>query len=456
MNRISFSDLKKKYNDYIKYKESTFILPYGNNLTILYTGCNGDDCLKLEGGHEGDVVEINGEHFEFRYFTWVNEKDQPADPSEVITNENFNKYNRPIFNNGWSKDQLLAYFRVNILPKLQLNMNINHPKYKSCITKISKKDLIELILSNIYNPDILFNISSLIILLNIKNCLLNKQEQVQESITNKIRNITNKKKDPSYKRFKWENLCSVLDKINIHDLYELAAIERIPYYSSMSRREVCAELSKLAAERMIRKGKIEHKCLNKDSISGDSIKDIPAEFFVSFYDNNKLFCEDIRSLYKIVNETRYPKNPWNGVPFSKEVINLINDEYNILERTVNTFKDLNTKEEPISITSLLTQKVAKLLGLLNYPNNGQFFIDASNRKIQRFINKLKDNNILDSRDSRILLGESSKTKKMTLVNILINKIEGDRNQVQTQHGVISNLIFDISEIYNSIFNENSD
>lgn len=224
------------------------------------------------------------------------------------------------------------------------------------------------------------------------------------------------------KRYKWKNLCGILKKININDLYELAAIEKIPYYSSMTKREICAELSKLAAERMIRKGKIEHKCINENSVSGDDIKDIPAEFFVSFYDNDKLFCEDIRSLYNIVQTNITPKNPWNGVPFSEDILKLIKREYNDLTKTVNTFDDLENVQVNVSNTSLLSSKTADFLSLLNYPNPASNFINATKEQIKKFIDELTKKFILDPRDNRILLGESDSTIKLTLLDILINKI----------------------------------
>jgi hypothetical protein len=265
-----------------------------------------------------------------------------------------------------------------------------------------------------------------------------------------VRRIVNKKKGPE-KRYKWENLCGVLNKININDLYELAAFERIPYYSSMTRRELCAELSKLAAERMVRKGKIEHKCINEDSVSGDSIKDIPAEFFVSFYDNDKLFCEDIRSLYNIVKTNSIPKNPWNGVPFSKNIVNLIESEYYYLTQTVNTFDDLNVPQQVMSNTSLLSSKTSDLLSLLNYHKPAENFINATRAQVNTFIQELTKEFILDPRDNRILQNESDSTIKLTLINLLIEKIKNDRNQIQTPSGMLSGMAINISNVYNETF-----
>jgi hypothetical protein len=396
-----------------------------------------------------EVKEVNGQHFTFRYFLWVNENDKPANPDEIITKDNFLKYLRPVLNNGWSKEQLVTFIRVNIIPtllqKFNLNININNPSYIKCLTKQPKYNLRGLIRMYIngnldYKKDYY----------HLAKCLKYKQSRIQKGIKQKIKRIVNKKSETK-KRYKWENLCGVLNKININDLYELAAFERIPYYSSMTRRELCAELSKLAAERMVRKGKIEHKCINEDSVSGDSIKDIPAEFFVSFYDNDKLFCEDIRSLYNIVKTNSIPKNPWNGVPFSKQIVNLIESEYYYLTQTVNTFEDLNVPEQVMSNTSLLSSKTSDLLSLLNYPKPAANFINATKEQINTFIQELTKEFILDPRDNRILQNESDSTIKLTLINLLIEKIKNDRNQIQTPSGMLSGMAINISNVYNEVF-----
>lgn len=401
--------------------------------------------------HEGidEVKEVNGQHYTFRYFLWVNENDKPANPDEIITKDNFLKYPRPMFDNGWSKEQLVTFVRVNIIPiilqRFNLNLNINNPSYIKCI-KLSKEDLNELI--NLYITEKLDDKDNYVIKALV-NCLKRKQKMIQVNITDKIRRIVNK--NDTKKRYKWENLCGILNKININDLYELAAFERIPFYSSMTRRELCAELSKLAAERMILKGKLEHKCINESSVSGDDIKDIPAEFFVSFYDNDKLFCEDIRSLYNITQTNDTPKNPWNGVPFSDGIIKMIKTEYETLTKTVNTFDDLNTKEQVMSNTSLLSSKTSDLLSLLNYPKPASNFINATREQVETFIEELTKEFVLDPRDNRILQNESSSTLKLTLINILIDKIKNNRNQIQTPSGMLSGMAINISNIYNETF-----
>lgn len=398
-----------------------------------------------------EVKEVNGQHFTYRYFLWVNENDKPANLDEIITKENFFKFKRSVFNNGWSRNQLFTFVRVNIVPiilqKYNINININNPSYITCLTTQPKRNLNELI--RMYINDTSFSYQNNRIISQLVNCLKKTQSLIQKGITYKIQRIT--KKNETKKRYKWENLCGVLDKININDLYELAAFERIPYYSSMTRRELCADLAKLAADRMIRKGKIEHKCINEDSISGDSIKDIPAEFFVSFYDNNKLFCEDIRSLYNIIQTTGVPKNPWNGVPFSNKIVNLIKNEYALLGRTVNTFDDINQVERVISNTSLLSSKTSDLMSLLNYPKSAENFINATKSQVKTFIQELTKELILDPRDNRILQNESDSTIKLTLIALLIEKIKNDRNQIQTPSGMLSGIAINISNVYNETF-----
>lgn len=483
-----FTRIYKEYHEYLEYKRDS----YDINWDLYFVKSNADSFRKIlqvdkdtigryevvylikaflyKGGiipgfeklssnyiNESDNLElnevknINGQHFTYRYFLWINENDKPSNIDEVITKENFFKFKIPILNNGWSKEQLVTFFRVNIVPiilqKSNLNININNPNYIKCLTKQSKYDLHKIIKLYINNNSFSYENNESIE--RLINCFKYKQSIIQKGITDKIRRIV--KKSETKKRYKWENLCGVLDKININDLYELAAYERIPYYSSMTRREICAELSKLAADRMIKKGKIEHKCINEDSVSGDSIKDIPAEFFVSFYDNNKLFCEDIRSLYNIVNTTRNPKNPWNGVPFSRDIIKLIESEHYFLTQTVNTFDDIGQEKQVISNTSLLSSKTSDMLSLLNYPKPAGNFINATKEKINNFIQELIKELILDPRDIRILQNESDLTIKLTLLNLLIEKIKNDRNQIETSIGMLSSMAINISNIYNETF-----
>lgn len=451
-NNVIFSKILNVNQSYLKTYNIGILLKQ-----FLYRGGIIPDFEKVSEyykykRHEGidEVKEVNGQHFSYNYFLWVNENDKPANPDEVITKENFYKFKRPILDNGWSKEQLVTFVRVNIIPiilqKFNLNININNPSYIKCL-RMQKKYALHNLINKYINESLDDYINENDI--DIVECLKYKQKIIQVNITEKIKRIVNK--SDKKKRYKWENLCGVLNKININDLYELAAFERIPFYSSMTRRELCAELSKLAAERMILKGKLEHKCINESSVSGDDIKDIPAEFFVSFYDNDKLFCEDIRSLYNITQTNDTPKNPWNGVPFSDGIIKMIKTEYKTLTKTVNTFDDLNAKEQVMSNTSLLSSKTSDLLSLLNYPKPASNFINATREQVETFIEELTKEFVLDPRDNRILQNESSSTLKLTLINILIDKIKNDRNQIQTPSGMLSGMAINISNIYNETF-----
>jgi hypothetical protein len=429
-------------------------------------------------------VTINNNTYNHKYFIWIKEGDQNHTRSnEEITPQNFNNYKRSLFGNGWTRPQLEQFFKSAILPQIlsvnNININRDHPVYQRCIRHYFRdywpllgtfiKKFISLQSPFTSNDQIDSSIRGHInhfirciqseqrqIERNIERRITESREKSQEKIKKARKNLQKSVLKPEQvRRFKWENICATLGDLKLDDLRELAAKERIPFWSMLSKREICAELSKKVHEQINLKVKLQSKCSNDSSIfTMESIKDIPAEFFFSYRHNGQTYCDDIRSLYTHFT-TNGNKHPIDRTPVSRELVNIVINEYKHLVSVTNNMKDdPNTKEEVVSKESMLTSNTASFVSLLNYPNDSTLFINSNQQTFNRFLNELRAEGIL-SQNELSMLPNNLIDKKLQFIDLISLKIRNDSQQVETSSGTLSAIAINTSNVYNNIFNHNS-
>jgi len=274
----------------------------------------------------------------------------------------------------------------------------------------------------------------------------------RENLYKKIRNITNNKD-----RFKWQSLCSAKklnDNLTLEDLKNLAIIDNLPGFENKSKRELCLDFAKKFEMMIFNKKDTIPKCINTTSILLTPLEDIPPEFFFSYSHNNKIYCDDIRELYEHLKNS--DKEPISGTLLPTSKIEQIKDWYEYIKKTANTLDDFNEEIIPMSISSQVSAKLAQFGSKLNYPNSLELFRNADKEKIELFVTKLFDENIINQSEMRELSAFTDLNQyKLQLLEKLIIKIRNDPQQinVEGQRESLSAIAINISNLYNEVFKE---
>jgi hypothetical protein len=327
----------------------------------------------------------------------------------------------------------------------------------------------------------------------IAKILLN-QAVIKKTLEQKIQNIKTRvlNKDGKYK-YKWQAMCAKLSDWGIEQLRELAAIENISNYSMKSKRELCKEFVEILERTLAnqRRNQIRYipepeqpqdandtelanlfnrhiqnnltpaeqrhkerypeqyseKCENRDSLLGDDLTDIKPEFFFTYRHNNKIFCDDIRSLYQyIIGGKKH--SPYDRTPFSDKLIKTIKQTYNKLEKTLVSMKDIETI---VPTESILTSKASDLSGLLFHHAPIENFLNANDYILREFIMYLEEEGVITGEEVEEYIFNNSDliTQKITLVDLLTRKIRNDQGMV----GQYSSMASIITDVYNNVFSE---
>jgi hypothetical protein len=431
--------------------------------------------------------------FSREYFLWTksdNDVERP-DLRLAITAENFSSYRQNNID-GWDYFQLATFVRVNIIPEyfklIEINMNQKHTFYLEYF-QFDKIRLRNVILAYLHNKQSLFEPSLMNTIKNMSctdnsaifhfygviNNLPNVPRYAQIASTllfslaidlkcaqyRNVQRLLKKLKDSVIRprketqRFKWQNLCSPskLGSFHFDDLRELAALERIPQHMFLTKRELCAELATRFENVIAGKEKIQSKCINTTSIMLTDIEDIPPEFFYSYSHNNKLYCDDIRDLYKHF-QTSGASHPIDRTPVKQRLVSQVNEWYTYLTTTTNTLEDLFTAPQAVlSQSSLLSSKAADFASKLNYPNSLETFINADNTMLSLFTEELIAENLLSRQEKSTLSVLQDVTQyKMTLMEMLLLKIRNDPQQITLPNGSrLSTVAINLSNVYNNHF-----
>lgn len=220
-------------------------------------------------------------------------------------------------------------------------------------------------------------IYDLITLLKIER---EKRKIIIQERLEKIKKYVERRHLPEKYKYKWQRMCAKLTTFDIEELRELAAIEGIKNFNMKSKRELCKELYEILDEivekqrqnkirftkedpndrknihnnltEKERLDKIEHpelykdKCHNDESVfTLDSISNVEPEFLFTYEHNNKLWCEDIRYLYRHVITEGKHTHPFDRTKLSNKIVRNIKNVYEHLQKTMTTLEDVEDEEE---------------------------------------------------------------------------------------------------------------
>jgi hypothetical protein len=323
--------------------------------------------------------------------------------------------------------------------------------------------------------------------------LMIQRSLIQRSLQEKILKIRERveQKQHQYK-YKWQSMCAKLESWDLEELRELAVIENINNYQMKSKRELCKDFEEILQRKIAeqRRNRIRYipepepphdkqsnelfkrhiqnnltvaekkhkqrypeqyskKCQNTDSLLGDDINDIKPEFFFTYKHNNKIFCDDIRTLYNQIMKGD-SRNPYDRTPLSQQLINSIIVTYENLKDTMISLKDEDVEEKSLSLQDVLISKTTDLSGLLFHHAPIENFININDIIFSEFLMYLEDDNIISEREVKHILDlPDLQSQKIALVDLLIMRIRNDPDIVDGYSSIASN----ITDIYNSVFSE---
>jgi hypothetical protein len=452
-------------------------------------------------------VSVGEQNFVYNYFVWTREGDNAVNnpPSDIgITEGNYEQY-RKNRTQGWSKQQLQAFVSTNVIPELleitDLNIALTN-RYYHKKTEIKTKHSLNLITilymhfhaqffnatvgeimkshtqGNVTYREVLRRLNQYYNTLGLANneiyllkkCgkeifeiyvtlhLLKRKRlmYLNQKLRKHVTAIGKPHRNPETVRFHWQKLCrptSLQRAFNLDELRDLAAFEGIPEYLFQTKAELCTELAQ-RFERVIQgKAKVIPKCINTTSLMLTDLEDIPAEFFYSYIHNNKIYCDDIRDLYRHF-QTQGAKHPIDRTPVSQRLVRNVDIWYHKLLDTTVTMDDLFTEPEPVwSVSSLLTAKAAEFVSQLNYPNDLTYFTNADLSKTTAFVDELVLEGIMyPAERARLNVITDATQYKLLLIDILLLKFLNDPAQIRLENGqVLSSLAINTSNVYNTHF-----
>ena len=218
------------------------------------------------------------------------------------------------------------------------------------------------------------------------------------------------------------------------------------FNQTFSKDNICEKLHTLFNKQEQVKQLMLPKCHNDQTILLTDLKNVPGIYFYNTEINGKLFCGDIRELGQINTN----KDPWTNQDFTQE-LNKIKQEVNKYQSIIEDLEDDSDIVQE-TMTSTIRRAVLKILERLRYPKDVELFVNATNKTINEFINKLYDSHIISSNDKNNLLQIGDLNgKKIAIANLLKLKIENDNTIVTINGASISSLLVELEELYNSNF-----
>ena len=218
------------------------------------------------------------------------------------------------------------------------------------------------------------------------------------------------------------------------------------FNQTFSKDNICEKLHTLFNKQEQVKQLMLPKCHNDQTILLTDLKDVPGIYFYNTEINGKLFCGDIRELGQINTN----KDPWTNQDFTQE-LNKIKQEVNKYQSIIEDLEDDSDIVQE-TMTSTIRRAVLKILERLRYPKDVELFVNATNKTINEFINKLYDSHIISSNDKNNLLQIGDLNgKKLAIANVLELKIANDTTIVTINGVSISSLLVELEELYNSSF-----
>lgn len=509
MNIVPKGDFLKQFyniiiNEWIYFKDSP-------------TGISGNGGDRFNKGYGFDEFKLEYPGYKWFYFMWIHPDDKnliKASEDKVFTPSSMTEYNLTNHNFGWTTKQIKTYYNATIVPyilqKYLPEINPNHSKYQSLIKRIypTKRIMVYLIkhflqnnnLESLLPPSlkvqelldvietrseplthdelnhILFSLDKRYVTSRCIYLLLKlkiKQMEIKKSLQEKILRIRTRVEEqdlPGKYKYKWERMCAKLTKLDLEDLRELALVEGITFVHMKSKRELCKELYE-KLDRMVEElSSYSKQCQNDFSVlTSDNVPKtlqeidqpdfIKSQYLFTYKHNGLVYCDDIRALYKYINETGKVYNrtlneyeymhPDTRSPLSQANVRAITREYNNLVQKIITLHDENDETTQLTPEQILSSTSTDFVSKLPYPKDVGLYINSDQDKFEEFISELISIGILSQNEITNIQGDLI-SRKIELARLLLQKIEG--NTIMTSDGrAISESAYDIREIYNEIF-----
>ena len=478
------SDYKNIIMEYIYFRESP-------------TGKFG------EGGVE-DEVEINNKIYRWHYFMWIRPGDpnlQQAPESEIITPQIMDNYNITNKDFGWSTKQIKTFYKSIIVPyllqKYLPEINSNHRRYKYIINRVLpfKKNSAYIIKQFLKNNNslqlneeiiqkVLFDKSDRFYkffyfddiyskIYELLGQLKYRQVKIQESLNIKLLRIKTRVEEqslPGKYKYKWERMCAKLTKLDLEELRELALIEGITFVHMKSKRELCKELYEKLDQMVADLSTYAQQCQNDFSVlTSDNVPKnlqdmdqpdfIKSQYLFTYKHNGLVYCDDIRALYKYINESGRVWNktlnkyeymhPDTRSALSESNVRAIERTYNNLDQKIITLNDESNVTPDMTPQQILSAFSTTFSSkLMTHAKNIQLYINSDQNTFQTFLISLKLDNVLSQNEIDNIQGDLI-SQKLALVRHLTLKIDNDT--VVTNGVPFSGMSAIITEIYNETF-----
>ena len=124
-------------------------------------------------------------------------------------------------------------------------------------------------------------------------------------------------------KLRWKDACKSNDVAEINKYKKLFNIKKTDI------KDICSKLDDKEQGFKDYKMKVINKCINSEDLLGDDLKDMYPENFYSYKQNGITYCEDIRTMFKLVNSSEIVRNPFTREVLSASIIQDIKDKYKI-------------------------------------------------------------------------------------------------------------------------------
>ena len=263
----------------------------------------------------------------------------------------------------------------------------------------------------------------------------------------------------SENRFKWEDACRIKDE------YEIQKYKNLLNIDESNIDKICVELNDIKEKMIEYKNKNIDKCINTDNLDGDDINNIYPENFHVFNQNNITYCEDINTLFKLLQsyKKRQPpkevQNPYTGKQIPNNIIMEIEKSYKLYNE-ISTGKKYKSETDTYGPTSkdLLLNQLSMFYNILKHLTPKEIFISSSDMQIKTFIKELRllkinDKNIFEESDfEKISFNDSLDKDKYLLIQLLLSKIIIDKHKFTENNIIIYPTRESIQTLWNKIFN----
>jgi ankyrin repeat protein len=320
---------------------------------------------------------------------------------------------------------------------------------------------VQILLDN--NADILLKKNSYQIALDINNSSILRI--LSEHIMEKNIDIGSKyqkyiKKFTSNNRLKWTDACKIKDAQDTQDINKYKELFHI---EEKNIEDICDNLDKKEKQFLDVKTQVIDKCINSEDLDGNEIENIYPENFYSYEQNGVTYCEDIRTLFKLLKsfKKRQPpkplENPYTGKVLPDIIIQDIEDKYK-LYNIISTGKPIEEKiitPTPRSKDILITQ-LSFFYNIMKNLSSKDIFLSSPKSQIDSFLQHLlslsiNNTSLFSISDLEKLKNHDLDKYKYQLIQLLLAKVLSDKYKYTEGETIIYPTREAIQNTWNKIF-----